>query len=162
MSTFTINLTSNAAELARNLGQFRGLALQQMAEAMDNEHQATIRYIGDNKLSRRGPKTLGRVSSTLLRSLRGSKTRVSSSGIESALGTNLEYAGVHEYGTRPYVIRPKNRRFLRFSTPRGIIFAKQVNHPGFPARRWLSTGIQERESNYSAALSKAIEEAWSR
>lgn len=156
MSKFTIKLTSNAAELGRELGQFRGLALQQMASAMDLENQGTIRHIAQNKLSRRGAKTLGVVTNRLRGSLRAARTSVSSSGIEGAIGTNVEYAGVHEYGA---TIKAKNKPYLRFNIGGRWVQKKSVT---IPARPFLSTGIQERESNYSAALSKAIEEAWSK
>lgn len=35
------------------------------------------------------------------------------------------------FGTRPHVITPKTRRALRWVGPRGFVFAKKVNHPGY-------------------------------
>ena len=52
-------------------------------------------------------------------------------------GTNKVYAGIHNFGgkTRPHIIRPKNKKALRF----GGRYAKKVNHPGskIPAREFL-------------------------
>jgi hypothetical protein len=81
------------------------------------------------------------------------------------IGNPMSIAAYHEKGTDPYVIRPKNRKYLWFGVkpaqrrrgqklggylqtvtdsvkswggkgPPGI-FAKKVNHPGLPARRQL-------------------------
>jgi phage gpG-like protein len=165
MSTFKIQIETNAADVARATGAFRGVAAQAIAGALDRENQFTIGYISRTKLSQRGPKTLG-VGQTnggrLRGSLRASQARASGSEIESGIGTNVKYAAAHEFGTGPYVIRPKKGRFLRFGTPRGIVFARQVNHPGLPARAPIATGIEERSENYSAGIAKAVEEAWSK
>lgn len=162
MSNFTIKIETNAAAVGRATGEFRGLALQSVASAMDRENQFTIGHISRTKLSQRGPKTLGVVTNRLRGSLRATPAQVGGSGVDSGIGTNVKYAAVHEFGSRPYVIRPKRGRFLRFATPRGVVFARQVNHPGLPARAPFSTGIEERSENYSAALAAAIEEAWSK
>jgi len=68
------------------------------------------------------------------------------------VGTNDQKAVFHQFGTRPYVIRPKARKFLRFITaaPQGAgrgkprkarrgfyAFAREVHHPGIPARPML-------------------------
>lgn len=58
----------------------------------------------------------------------------------------------HERGTKPYVILPKNSRFLVFNvaeaesqgwawrvTGSNVVFAKKVKHPGLVARRMLPT-----------------------
>lgn len=39
-----------------------------------------------------------------------------------------------EEGTAPHVIRPKNKKALRFTVGGSTIFAKKVNHPGIKAR----------------------------
>lgn len=39
-----------------------------------------------------------------------------------------------EKGTAPHVIRPKNKKALRFTSGGSTIFAKRVNHPGIKAR----------------------------
>jgi phage gpG-like protein len=156
MSKFRIKIESNAAEIVRGFKEWPRVMGLAVASAMDLENQATIRHIGQNKLSRRGPSTLGVVSGRLRGSVRATPTRASTFSVTSQIGTNVEYAGVHEHGA---TIKAKNKPYLRFNVGGRWVQKKSVT---IPARRWLSTGIQERESNYSAALSKAIEEAWSR
>jgi hypothetical protein len=76
-------------------------------------------------------------------------------------GTNDKIYGYVTEGTRAHVIRPKRSRYLRFSsgyrakTRVGIIgsipggafgdpvFAAEVNHPGFPGRKFIEK-IQAR------------------
>jgi phage gpG-like protein len=162
MSKFTIKIESNAAEIVRGFKEWPRVMAQSVASAMDRENQFTIGHITRTKLSQRGPKTLGVVSGRLRGSVRATAALASTFSVTSQIGTNVKYAAVHEFGSRPYVIRPKTARFLRFATPRGVVFARQVNHPGLPARAMFSTGIEERSENYSTALAAAIEEAWSK
>lgn len=53
----------------------------------------------------------------------------------SMVGTYLE-EGTGKYGPRkrPYIIRPKNKKVLRFIKDGKEIFAKSVNHPGIKPR----------------------------
>ncbi len=67
------------------------------------------------------------------------------------VGTRDEKAQWHQEGTRPYIIRPVRAKMLRFITasPQGpkskrggggfFAFAKEVHHPGIPARPLLPT-----------------------
>lgn len=63
------------------------------------------------------------------------------------VGSNLKtpsggsLAAIHEYGVGPYVIRAKNAKMLAAQTRGGVwvLFGKQVNHPGIPARPVLPT-----------------------
>ena len=61
------------------------------------------------------------------------------------VGTNVPYAVFHEEGTGPYVIRPVNAKVLAFMTVDGMVFAKEVHHPGLPRRRLLPTVSEARE-----------------
>ncbi|MBU5441212.1 hypothetical protein [Paenibacillus sp. MSJ-34] len=50
-------------------------------------------------------------------------------------GTYLETGtGIHGPRKSAYVIRPRNRKALKFGGPNGPIFAKKINHPGMKAR----------------------------
>lgn len=82
------------------------------------------------------PVARGGVPLTLTGHLRDSFREFNTADIAGA-GTNVPYAGIHNFGgkTRPHVIRPKNKKALRF----GGRFAKKVNHPGskIPKREFL-------------------------
>lgn len=52
----------------------------------------------------------------------------------------------HQFGTKPYTIEPKNGRWLAFQGASGMRFARQVEHPGVPARPMLGISpANERE-----------------
>lgn len=54
------------------------------------------------------------------------------------VGTKVPYAKWQHYGTRPYVILPKNKKSLRFKVGyKDYKFAKKIRHPGIPARPFV-------------------------
>jgi len=53
------------------------------------------------------------------------------------MGTNLKTAKWHQDGTDPYTITPRHSKYLRFATSSGWRFARQVHHPGLPARPFI-------------------------
>lgn len=57
------------------------------------------------------------------------------------VGSADPLASIHEYGTgvhgskgRPYEIRPRRGKALRFMSPTGPVYARKVSNPGVPAR----------------------------
>lgn len=59
------------------------------------------------------------------------------------MGSDLEYAGFVNDGTRPHQIRPKNASVLRFTVGGRVVYAKVVNHPGTRARPFLDRALRE-------------------
>lgn len=52
-----------------------------------------------------------------------------------------------EEGTAPHVIRPVNKKALRFTSGGNEVFAKKVNHPGIKARPIVEpTGYSEKHN----------------
>ena len=58
-------------------------------------------------------------------------------GRNHIIGYTAPYASHVEFGTRPHIIVPKNKRFLHWKVSGKSIFAKKVNHPGTPPRNYL-------------------------
>jgi hypothetical protein len=59
---------------------------------------------------------------------------------------NIDYTWYEDQGTRPHVILPRNKQFLRFVDKGGrIVFAKRVNHPGTTGSHFI-----ERSMIYAA------------
>jgi len=56
-----------------------------------------------------------------------------------AVGTNLIYAGTHQFGA---VIKPKNAKMLAFKIGGGMVFAKQVT---IPARPFLGVNADDQD-----------------
>lgn len=157
-----IQLTSNSQQILAEMRGFSGGLAQSVASAMDRENELTVGHISRTKLRQRGPKTLGAVSRLLSESVRRTTAVVSGSSISSTIGSNVKYAAVHEFGAGPFTIRAKPGKALRFFAGGNVVFARSVNHPGFPARGMFAAGLEERAENYSQSVSKAIEEAWSK
>ena len=154
-----INLSLDAQELLRSIQTMPERLSIAMAAAMNDENLITVGYIQSRKLSQRGSNTLAVRSNRLRGSVRATKPVINGTSISSSIGTNVKYAAVHEFGTGPFIIRPKNKKALRFSVGGAFHFAKSVRHPGFPARRMFGSAIEERLPEYNKALSEAITSA---
>ena len=59
------------------------------------------------------------------------------SGNQVKVGTSVEYAKFHEFGTDPYTIDMGNTGVMAFMTTGGVVVVRSVDHPGIPQRRIL-------------------------
>ncbi len=65
-------------------------------------------------------------------------------GAAGVVGYRAIYAKWQEQGTRPYTIRARNRRALRFMGRDGEpVFAKSVRHPGLRPRPFLGPSVED-------------------
>lgn len=68
---------------------------------------------------------------TLLSTIRKQRSYVRGSVTILAGSKKVNYAAYENFGTRPHLIRPKNRQYLRFVASDGrIVFTQLVHHPG--------------------------------
>jgi hypothetical protein len=58
---------------------------------------------------------------------------------------NAKHAPFVELGTKPHLIKAKNRQFLKIPTAGGFIFRKQVKHPGFRPFPYFYRDLPQRE-----------------
>jgi len=79
-----------------------------------------------------------RMSGTLARSIHVEPTAGQSAG--ATVGTNLEYAAIHEYGG---IIEPKNVTFLHFTIDGQEVFTKGPVE--IPARPYMRPAVDERK-----------------
>ncbi len=84
--------------------------------------------------------------------------------ITAIVGTNVVYAGIHEYGgtIRPHLVEAKNAKFLRFMGRDGKwTFRKAVMIPEvhMPERSFLRSTLQEYADPYREAVLDAAVEA---
>lgn len=93
-----ITVSENAAAVLRQVKTFPAEMAQGIARALDLQNELTVGHIQAKKLSRRGPTTLGVITNRLRSSVRPATAEVTGDTIESSIGTNVKYAGVHEYG----------------------------------------------------------------
>lgn len=119
-----------------------------------------------------------RKTANLARSIRVG--HVSDEGVEVVAGGQRQvgYAAHVEFGTRPHVIRPRQRRFLRFPaqgtpvrltgsarTRKGkpvgpMVYARKVNHPGTRPQPYLVPGAKAALAK--VGLERLIVSAWNR
>lgn len=59
------------------------------------------------------------------------------------LSATQKQARWHQFGTAPYVIEPTGDGPLAFSIGGRKVFARRVNHPGLPARRFLGVSGED-------------------
>lgn len=77
-------------------------------------------------------------------SIRADPPRIFSLRGSVTVGSDVEYAGYVNDGTRPHVIRPRRTGgVLRFSVGGQVVYARVVNHPGTRARPFLDRALRE-------------------
>jgi len=162
-----VKLSPEALALLRSLPDAPNRAARAMARELDLQNELTIGYAQRNKLSGSSETTLGVRTGLLRRSLRRSDAVISGSIIGGAIGSNVAYAGVHEFGfdgdvqVKSFVRR--NRRGDLFNVKKkklsanGISFVKAfTRHMHMPERSFVRSSIQARLPIYGRALSKAV------
>lgn len=78
----------------------------------------------------------GRMLNSLKHEAKGDTLRIFFDGYEDS-----KRAAWHHSGTKPYVIKPKNKPVLAFA---GIV-TKRVNHPGLPSRKLVGFPDSDRQ-----------------
>lgn len=182
-----VQLSPEALALITRLERFPTALAQRVSAALDYENEITIGAIQRLRLSQRGPETLGVVTNRLRSSVSRAPARLAADGrtIISSIGSNVAYAGAHEYGFRGAVQVPAHQR-RRFAlrqvggnayldpvtgrirktrkkqerTLTGTVTVRaherQLN---IKARAPFRRGIEARASAYGTALSRAITSA---
>jgi len=113
----------------------------------------TVGYIRSNKLS-------GQVLHHRKGRLKDSiNSHVEDMGerITATIGTNVEYAKIHEYGgqTKPHLILPKKEGGVLHFFARGQeVFTRSVNHPGsrMPERSFLRSTLADKKEAFRQGL----------
>ena len=112
----------------------------------------------------KGQKLSGQVlknrTGTLRRSITAHPPESTGTIITGRVGTNIEYATIHEFGgkTPAHDIFPKRGRALAFNWKgKDVVFAK-VSHPGstMPERSFMRTALNEMKPEILAEFEKAI------
>ena len=175
----TIELSPGAVAIIRRLGA-TGEIMRAVARAMNTQNQSTVDAIAEKRLSGKGPfpvgkHRLGERTHRLRPSLRRTAATVSGSTVVSAIGSNVVYAGAHEFGVdKEVTVKPHARKRFEVQTFLGAgkrKVSRRVRkadtfvgvgkrHMRLPARAPITTGVQERIPIMGAAISTAIIEGW--
>lgn len=113
-----------------------------IAKKTINKGLKRVALVGEAKvkeyITRIGLVDTGRMRSSINGRVRGNAAYV---------GTNIEYAAIHEFGgrTKPHKIRARRRNALRFTMNGQVFIRKSVNHPGsqIKEKAYLRTSIHE-------------------
>lgn len=160
----SIRIVLTPPDLLQRLRNAPAAVPRAIAQEMNLQNQLTIGHIVQRRMTGKGPfppseGRLGVKTGRLRGSLRATAAVVQGQTITSAIGTNVKYAGIHEFGgTIPaYVITARNKKSLRFVIGGKVLFRKSVNHPAteIPARAPIFRGIEDRAEQVGAALSGA-------
>ena len=179
-----LSLSPEAERLYRSLPAMPARVMDGMRRALDKENQLTVAHIQQDYLSfaKHGPTSpIGlRVQTNRLRaSMRASSAVITGTGVASAIGSNVKYAALHEFGadfertTKPgkvrlridkagNLLRQADGRLARFAR-KGHKLAREVSFSGgkthrvhLPERAFTRRGIADRLSDYERALSRAV------
>ena len=124
--------------------------LNNMSESVRADKLETAARAGafpiSNEAKRRAPKKSG----TLARSIGPETTHKTATKVKIAIGTNVVYARIHEYGG---VITPKQADMLHFTIDGKEIFTDEVQ---MPARPYLRPAFDEKKRE----AEKEMRDAW--
>lgn len=161
-----------------------------LVAAMDKENQFTLGAIKTERLTGRGPfppsdHRLGQVTGRLRGSANASPAQAQGDKIDSAIGSNVIYAAVHEFG-RPIHHKARQMKLRHKTDARGnlvkqlgnsnlLMFARaghkrarettveaKAYDVDMPERAPFRTGIRECLPHYTASFSAAIAAEWNK
>ena len=155
-----IKIETNASEITRGFKRFPSEMASAIAKAMDKENDLTLGNIRRNHLTTRGSTSTQNVTGKLRNSVYATKANVTPARVTSEIGSNVFYALIQELGVnKTWTIKARNKKVLA-DKKKGIIFGRQVTHPGLIARNMFRTGIEERAENYQTSMQQAVADAW--
>lgn len=189
-----VKLTPEARQRLAQMKQFPARMAHAVAQEFDLQNEYTVGAIQEKRLSGKGPfpvseGRLGVVTNRLRTSLRRTKAVQSGGGLIGSIGSNVIYAGAHEFGFEGSVsVKSYTRKLAsgdRFSingaqvrrgtashimggnlkkvarTASGVATVKaHTRHMHVPERAPIRKGIEERLELYVEPLSNAIVAAW--
>lgn len=174
-ASIDIKLSGDALAILPRITDKPGL-FRAIAREIDLQNEFTIAHIQSKKLSGpTSPTTLSVRTGLLRRSIRRTNAVVTATGAQGSIGSNVAYAGVHEFGFQGSVQVPEHERkivvgtataFTKSGKKKKIIVggkttvsahSRQMN---FPARRFIFSSLEERAHAYSAGLGGAIMRFW--
>ena len=175
-----IEITSDAKEAIQNLREFPDKLKAAIVRSMNKLNQEAIGEITRNRLTGTGPfpvslHKLGVITKLLRTSFNGGQgtlnmpAKVEGDRIVSIIGSNVRYAGVHEFGfsgsifvnshTRRSHLRRQPGQTRRTRVAEAIVtgHGRSVN---IPARAPIKHGLDDFSPKYSEGFSQAMVDAW--
>ena len=124
------------------------LSRERLVKAMDEFLDMSASVVC-NEARRLAPVRTGRLAASI--------QKIKVGDLHYVVGSPLDYALYQEVGTRPHVIYPRSARALRFEVDGIVVFARYVNHPGFPGRRYFAQALEYYASIWPSLAKQAFE-----
>lgn len=147
MASIQVRLVGSEKAIAR-LKAIVAASPQFLRESMSKSMNRVLRRATLNLTGRVLNVDTGRLRQSL-------QTSVSVDGTEGRIGTNVEYARIHEFGgtTRPHVIRPRSGKALSFGTGFGALAQTAALGRGQNSARAARTARIRRPQDFVAVRS---------
>jgi len=146
------------------LEQMRPNILARVETAMRRLLVSLQRHVMDDKLSGQvlGKYLHSRPTGQLRRSIMVAGPFSDGKSFWGAVGTNVEYAAIHEYGGRtpPHLIEPRTSKALAFEIGGETIIRRRVHHPGsvMPERSFLRSALRDMDPQIKTEIEAALAE----
>lgn len=172
MIRFLIEGVEDVQAVRNRIAQGYPKIFQRVHSALSASALDLVGHIKINKLS---GQVLKRRSGRLSRSIHANPVEISAGAMSVQVGTNVEYARIHELGgqTKPHLIKARGRSLrwvdsggFTFSAKTGkvtdgFIYRKEVHHPGskIPARPYLRPALEEKRQAIVERINQAVHQA---
>ena len=170
-----IRIGGNAVDALQRLAGFERVVLEEIAGEMNRQNELTVAHIKEARATGQGPfpvdeHRLGVRTGRYRRSIRRSEARIiGTTAVVSTIGSNVAYAGTHEFGFTGVVDVKGHTRQVASRNVRGVLDGKRrlvakgigyvkphQRRMASAARAPITTGIMDRAENYGAAVSNRI------
>lgn len=88
--------------------------------------------------------------------LRGSVKANRTGALGWKISSSMPYVVPVEMGSKPHVIRPRSGKFLRFPGGSGMVYARQVNHPGTRARKMFALSVPKIQQQLAQIVARMV------
>ena len=171
-----IEITSDAKEAIQNLREFPDKLKAAIVRSMNKLNQEAIGEITRNRLTGTGPfpvslHKLGVVTSRLRKSVNASRAVIEGDTVHSSIGSNVEYAGVHEFGFSGSIFVNSHARRSHLRRTEGkkkrsrvaeAIVTGHGRNVHYPARAPIKHGLDDFSPKYSEGFSQAMVDTWNK
>lgn len=130
MVTVEINMSDGLADLG-------GLSKEMITNGMEKTAQDLIRNL--------------QINSPVDHGLLKQWAVTDQSDLEVTIQSPAIYAAAQNYGTGPYIIEPKNKKFLFWEGAEHPV--KMVHHPGLPGKHFVEDSIEQTQARIAEFFS---------
>jgi len=158
-----LRITGDPKPVIARLDEFKRRVDAGLRRVVEDTAEDVVSNIKENYLSGPRGSKLGTVTGRLRSSIT-SRVKQYDDRIAVTFGTDVPYAGIHEFGgqTPPRVILPREKGgVLSFLIGGRRVFAKSVKHPGskIKKRPFMRPGVREMLPRFSEKIALFLKEA---